>query len=73
MIPRPGEWNEYGTLSPKDLHEILAYLLPMPDSYNQVYGIGVGGWLDENAMAQMRSKGWPKPLQVSYGCCAYVV
>lgn len=74
-LPRPGEWNRFWTLSPKDLFEIVTFIFPNPDSYNKVYGVGPGGILDENALVQMRSQGWPRPLQViypkssSYHCC----
>lgn len=63
-LPRPGEWNRFWTLSPKDLFEIVTFIFPNPDSYNKVYGVGPGGILDENALVQMRSQGWPRPLQV---------
>ena len=65
-IPRPGAWNEYTTLAAADLYDIIAFLLPNPAAFNQVYGVGVGSSIDENAMAHMRSRGWIKAVQVSY-------
>lgn len=38
--------------------------IDLPKSFDQVYGVGPGGQLDQEILVYMKSQGWPERVQV---------
>jgi hypothetical protein len=56
--------EEDGMLSSGDLMRVLAEIIDLPKTFNQVYGIGKGNNIDSEIQVYMKSQGWPERVQV---------
>eukprot|EP01035_Chromulina_nebulosa_P019399 gene19399-25272_t len=52
-------------LASQDLFRVLAEVVDISKTFNNVYGIGPGGKLDAEILAYMKAQGWPERVQVA--------
>merc|ERR1711988_1606255 len=55
-------------LSSDDLMRIIAEVVDIPKTFNNVYGIGAGSKVDTEILTFMKSQGWPERVQIGLLC-----
>ena len=56
--------EDEGMLSSGDLMRVLAEVVDLPKTFNAVYGMGKGNYIDSEIQVYMKAQGWPERVQV---------
>lgn len=62
-LPEGGE-----VLSSDDLMRIITEVIDLPKTFNTVYGVGPGSFVDREILSYMKSQGWPERVQIGLLC-----